>query len=202
MIEFMPSDDILVERAKAGERAAFDELYQKYKRPILNYIYRFIGKRAQAEELTQEAFVRAYINMHKFEPKAKFSSWLYRIAANLSKNFLRHAQYEKRFLPFKQGSYDGEDENRGFIENIEDSARKPDEIAQASEAERFLQAAMDKLPVHLKEALILCDIKGASYEEAAKIMRCRPMTVGSRISRARQKLAVLLGHLKNGEASK
>lgn len=202
MVESKPSDDILVEKAKAGERAAFDELYQKYKRPILNYIYRFIGNFAQAEELTQEVFVRAYINIHRFEPRAKFSSWLYRIAANLSKNFIRHAQYEKRLLPVKKDSYAGDELGLGFVENIEDKAKRPDEAAQVAETERLVQEAINRLPAHLKEVLILCDIEGFSYEEAAKIMGCRPMTVGSRLWRAREKLSKLLGYLKNGDKIK
>lgn len=198
-MEVEPSENILVEKAKAGERAAFDELYQKYKRPILNYIYRFIGNFAQAEELTQETFVRAYINIHRFEPRAKFSSWLYRIAANLSKNFFRHAQYEKRLLPFKKGSYSGDEEGPGLIENIKDKTRGPDKLAQAAEIKSMVGKAIERLPDHLKEVLILCDIKGFSYEEAAEIMACKPMTVGSRLYRAREKLSRLLSHLKNGD---
>lgn len=199
MIEFEPSEDILVERARRGERAAFEELYQRYKRPILNYIYRFIGNFAQAEELTQEVFVRAYINIHRFEPRTKFSSWLYRIAANLSKNFIRHAQYEKKLLPIKKESYAGDEEDLGLIENIEDKAKRPDERAQAAETEELIQEAINRLPARLKEVLILCDIEGFSYEKAAKIMGCRPMTVGSRLWRGREKLSRMLSHLKNGD---
>lgn len=197
---YMSSEDELVSRAKKGERAAFDELYHKYKRPILNYTYRFIGNAAEAEELTQEVFVRAYINIGRYQPRAKFSSWLYRIAANLCKNFLRHSQYEKRLSPIKEVSYEGgEEESAPLIEIIEDKARLPDELAVGRETEKLVQEAIDRLPPNLKEALILCDIEGLSYGEAAKIMRCSPMTVGSRIWRAREKLAKILGHMKNGD---
>jgi RNA polymerase sigma-70 factor (ECF subfamily) len=199
-LSFDEADIVL--RAKSGSREAFDELYNKYKRPILNYIYRFIGNRAQAEELTQEVFVRAYMNIGRFEPRAKFSSWLYRIASNLSKNFIRHAQYEKRAEPLGTESYDGSEEESSLIDNIEDRARRPDETLQTNEAQRLVQEAINKLPVHLKDALILCDIDGLSYEEAARIMRCRPMTVGSRLSRAREKLAELLNYMKKDEGTK
>ena len=198
MIYMSSEEEALVERAKRGEREAFDELYQRYKRPILNYIYRFIGDRAQAEELTQEVFVRAYINIQRFELRARFSSWLYRIAANLSKNLLRHLQYEKKVTPVENG-YGGEEEAPGLVENIEDKTRGPDESVQAKETQRLVQEAINKLPASLKEAVILCDIQGFSYEEAAKTMGCNPMTVGSRLWRGREKLTKLLGYMKNGE---
>lgn len=189
----------LIIRATQGDREAFDELYRKYKRPILNYIYRFIGNLSSAEELTQEAFVRAYINIHRFVPKAKFSSWLYRIAANLSKNYLRHASYEKKAAPVKVISSNGSETELEPVDGIEDKARKPDELVQDKETQELVQEAINKLPAHLKEALILCDIEGLSYEEAANIMKCKAMTVGSRIWRGREKLSKLLNHIKNGK---
>lgn len=195
----LPNEEELVLRAKKGAKEAFDELYQHYKRPILNYIYRFVGNLSHAEDLTQEVFVRAYINIKRFVPRAKFSSWLYTIAGNLAKNFLRHAHYDKRIIPTRQGSYTGDEKKIDIIENIEDRAKKPDESAQAAETGELIQQAIDQLPVHLKEVLILCDMQGFSYEEAAGIMRCKAMTVGSRLWRAREKLAKLLDYIKNGD---
>lgn len=192
-------DENLIIRAKEGDREAFDELYHAYKRPILNYLYRFIGNRHCAEELTQETFIRAYVNLHRYEPRAKFSSWLYRIAGNLARNFLRHASYDKRARPVKADPYVDTAREASPVEKIGDRAKKPDEHAQAKEIEVLIQQAIDQLPVHLKEAVILCDIEELSYEAAAKIMKCRPMTVGSRIWRGRKKLAELLHYIKNGE---
>lgn len=194
----LPNEEELIRRAKKGNREAFDELYQHYKRPILNYIYRFIGNSSSAEELAQEVFVRAYMNIKRFVPKAKFSSWLFTIAGNLAKNFLRHAYYERRLIPLRQGRYKGDEEESDLIANIEDKAKRPDESAQAAEAGEIVQKAIDQLPAHLKEALILCDIEGFSYEEAAGIMCCKAMTAGSRLWRARKKLASLLDYIKNG----
>ncbi|MFC1808093.1 sigma-70 family RNA polymerase sigma factor [Candidatus Omnitrophota bacterium] len=200
MMIFLSSDEEdLVCKAKDGDRGAFDQLYQKYKRPILNYIYRFVGNRASAEELAQETFIRAYLNIHRFQPRAKFSSWLYRIAANLSKNFLRHASYERKLIPNQRRSTEGFDEDRRLIEEFEDSTKKPDEIALSRETSAIVQEAINELPTHLKEALMLCDIEGFSYDEAAKVMGCKSMTVGSRLWRAREKLSKILKHLKNGD---
>ena len=161
----------MVLRAKAGERKAFNELYQRYKRPILNHVYRFIGNFAHAEELTQEAFVRAYLNIHRYEPRAKFSSWLYQIATNLAKNFLRDTYRERRqIISAEESATDAKSQQR-LIESIEDQAKKADEALQQKETEGLIQEAINQLPHHLKEALILCDIEGISYEEAAKIMK-------------------------------
>jgi RNA polymerase sigma-70 factor (ECF subfamily) len=199
MAELSSEETLLIERAKKGEREAFDELYQRYKRVILNYVYRYIGNFANAEELTQEVFVRAYLNIHRFEPRAKFSSWLFKIASNLCKNFLRDFRYERAVLSANRELEEGAEDAKEAIENIEDNKRGPDESAHLKETERLIREAMKLLHPKLKEALILCDMEGFSYEEAARIMRCNPMTVGSRLFRAREKMAKLLGYLKNGE---
>jgi RNA polymerase sigma-70 factor, ECF subfamily len=195
-------DENLVLQVKQGNREAFDELYQKYKRPILNYIYRFIGNRHSAEELTQETFVRVYMNIRNYQPRAKFSSWVYRIAGNLAKNFLRHASYDKRALPLKKDSQADDSEAVSIVEYIADNAKRPDEHAQSKEEELLVQQAIGMLPTNLKEAVILCDIKGFSYGKAADIMNCNPMTVGSRLWRGREKLAKLLEYIRNGECKK
>ena len=191
-------DESLVVKIKQGSREAFDDLYKKYKRPILNYIYRFIGNHHSAEELAQETFVRVYVNIQTYKPITKFSSWIYRIAGNLAKNFLRHASYDKRALPFKRDSEAGDAEVILPVERIADDSKRPDRHAQSKEEELLVQKAINLLPAQLKEAVILCDIQGFSYNEAADIMDCKPMTVGSRLWRGREKLARSLQYIKNG----
>jgi RNA polymerase sigma-70 factor, ECF subfamily len=195
-------DNLLVVEAQKGSKEAFDRLYEKYKRPILNYTYRFVGNRHSAEELAQEAFIRAYVNIKKYKPSAKFSSWLYRISGNLAKNFLRHASYDKRVEPVKQDSWSGASEQPLPFEHITDDSNRPDRHAESKEIEGIVHKAIGLLPVHLKEVVILCDINGLSYDEAARVMRCRPMTVGSRLWRARERLSVLLRHIKHEEKRK
>jgi RNA polymerase sigma-70 factor, ECF subfamily len=195
-------DEILVLQVKQGNREAFDKLYQKYKRPILNYIYRFIGNSHSAEELTQETFVRVYMNIRNYQPRAKFSSWVYRIAGNLAKNFLRHASYDKRASHIRMDPNASDSETVSPVEYIADSSKSPGEHAQLKEEELLVQQAISMLPDKLKEAVILCDIKGFSYGEAADIMKCSPMTAGSRIWRGRERLAKLLEHMRNGDHRK
>ena len=195
------NDINLIERSKQGDRDAFDELYQKYKRPILNYIYRFIGNRSQAEDLTHEVFIRAYVNISKFKPFGKFSSWLYRIAGNLAKNHLRHASYDKRASTITRQTYEGQQE-LSPVDMLEDKKASPHEAALSREYKALIQDAINNLAPSLKEAVILCDIQGFSYEEAAKVMRCRPMTVGSRLWRGRKNLTKQLKYIKNGDAKR
>jgi RNA polymerase sigma-70 factor, ECF subfamily len=196
------NDDILVQEAQAGSREAFERLYEKYKKPIFNYIYRFINNRHSAEELAQEAFIRAYVNIKKYKPKAKFSSWLYKISGNLAKNFLRHASYDKRVVRINKNQGQAGPEQDITVESMVDHENRPDRNAQTREIEGIVQDAISQLPAQLKQAIILCDISGFSYDEAASIMDCRPMTVGSRLWRARERLSRLLDHIKHEEARK
>lgn len=188
-------DEELVESFKNGKQDAFDQLYEKYKKPILNYLYRFIGNLSNAEELSQEVFVKVYIHIDKYVPTGKFSSWVYRIASNTAKNFLRRKKYEKVFSLFK--IYNNTEIETDFVDYIIDKKMSPDKIIQLKDIQNLIHRAIDRLPLYLKEAVILCDIEGFSYAEAAKIMNCRPMTVGSRLSRARKKLYNMLNYLND-----
>ncbi|MFH0732652.1 MAG: sigma-70 family RNA polymerase sigma factor [Candidatus Omnitrophota bacterium] len=186
-------DDELVEKAKEGDRAAFDILYNKYKRPILNYIYRLIGDIHQAEELTQETFIRVYTNIGRYVKKTKFSSWVYTIAGNLAKNYLRDTSYVQKVSIDK--SID-EEEGASLHDLLEDHTKRPDNAALKNEAEKLIQQGLEKLKQKHRKVIVLCDIQGLSYEDAAKALGCPPATVGSRLSRAREKLAKVLGFTK------
>lgn len=187
-------DDELVVKAKKGNRAALDSLYNKYKRPILNYIYRLIGDFHQAEELTQETFIRVYINIDRYVERGKFSSWVYTIAGNLAKNFLRDKSYIEKVSIDKEIA---EAEKISLLDVIADETKRPDDQALKEEKERLIQQGIDKLKPKHKQVIILCDIQGLSYEDVAKILKCPPATVGSRLSRARENLARILGFMKD-----
>ena len=192
---FASSDDELVEKAKKGDRAAFDELYKKYRRPILNYIYRLIGDLSQAEELTQETFIRVYTNIGRYVKKTKFSSWVYTIAGNLAKNFLRDTSYVTEVSIDKEIKEEQEGKIT-LLDVIADKAKGPDKETLKKETETLIQKGLNKLRPKHKDVIILCDIEGLSYEEVARILKCPPATVGSRLSRARENLARILGILK------
>lgn len=188
---FYDEDDQLVDKAKHGDRNALDALYHKYKRPILNYIYRFVGNFHHAEELTQETFIRVYANIGRYEKTGKFSSWVYTIAGNLAKNFLRDTSYVEEVSIDE--SVNEEENKLTLLDIIKDEGKAPDEEMLRKEREKLIQQGINKLRPKHKEVIILCDIQGLPYEEVAKILRCPAQTVGSRLSRARENLAKILG---------
>ena len=178
-------DAELVQKAKEGNKEAFDALYQKYKKPILNYIYRMVGNRATAEELTQETFVKAYINLQGYREQNTFSAWLYRIAGNLVKNELRSNVYRAAI------SLDAplviDEENLKLMDTIVDkSSEEPDLIARSHELHEAIQKVLSLLSFEHKTVLVLCDVQGLSYGEAAEILNTTVGTVASRLSRARE----------------
>lgn len=187
---FSSSDDELALEAKNGNRASFDKLYDKYKRPIINYIYRYIGDLSHAEELAQEAFIRVYTNIDRYVEKGKFSSWVYTIAGNLAKNFLRDKSHFTEISIDKE--IQGQEGEVSLLDIIADKGRTPQEETQKEEIDKIIQQGINKLKPKHREVIILCDIQGLSYEEAAKILKCPSATVGSRLSRAREYLARIL----------
>lgn len=177
-----PSDKYLVQKAREGDRSAFEELYTRYKKPIYNYIYRLIGNRAVAEELAQETFIKVYTNISSYRPTGKVSSWIYSIAGNLAKNELRSRGYRKAVSLEAKIS---DDEKLKLKDMLANGSFKPDEIAQNRELRERIQKVINMLDVKHKEVLVLCDVQGLSYEEAAEVMDCSVGTVASRLSRAR-----------------
>lgn len=184
MANIQPSDKILAQKAKEGDRQSFDILYQKYKKRILNYIYRMIGDRATAEELTQDAFLKAYINLKNYHERDTFSAWLYKIAGNLAKNELRSRQYRK--APSLDQPLVVDEETIRLMDTVVDESSKPDLIARSNELHEAIQKVLNSLSLEHRMILTLCNIQGLSYEEAGEILGVNVGTVASRLSRARE----------------
>ena len=184
----------LLKKAKDGDKAAFETFYNENKRRILNYVYRMVGNLESAEEITQEVFVKAYFNLSRYIPMEKPLNWIYTIAGNLCKNFLR----DNRQRP--QVSLDKElamQEGLTLKDMLSTETRGPSDLAMGKELTGIIQAHIDRLPAAYKEALVLCDIQGCSYEEAAGILKCKIGSVASRLHRARLILAkALRGYFK------
>lgn len=183
------SDESLIKRASKGDKPAFEIFYSRHKRHIFNYVYRIIGNHQVAEQLMQDVFVRAYVYLHEYTGRGKPSSWVYGIARNLCKNFLRDTK-EEGHLSLNKGLKDSE----GF--SLQDvlpaGIGSPSELTIRQETEDLVQRHISALPLVYREALVLCDIQGCSYDEAAKILHCSLGTVGSRVNRARLLLAEYL----------
>ena len=178
-------DQQLVERAQRGEKQAFDLLVLKYQRKLARLLSRFIRDPAEIEDVTQEAFIKAYRALPSFRGDSAFYTWLYRIGINTAKNYLvalgRRAPTATEF--------DAEE-----AENFEDGTllrdiNTPENELLSKQLAKTVNEAMDALPDELRTAITLREIEALSYEEIASIMNCPIGTVRSRIFRAREAIA-------------
>lgn len=182
----MHADTALVQRAQANDRAAFNEIVLRYKAKVYNYISRMVRNALDAEDLTQETFVRAYLSIRSFQSRASLNTWLFRIATNLCIDYSRK---QKTHLPAlsltqEQGEEVGSDVQR----DIPDLAFDPQRLLLNKELGRRLEEALHQLPEKLRTVVLLYDIEGLSYEEIASIVECPLGTVKSRLFNARAAL--------------
>jgi RNA polymerase sigma-70 factor (ECF subfamily) len=175
------TDESLIARFQKGDIQAFDTLVRRYKDQLLNYVYRFVGNRNDAEDLVQETFLRVYKNKHYYKEIAKFSTWVYTIAGNLAKTELRR---RKRRKIFSVSNFVNEE--RDF--DIPDTDKNPESVVDGSLKDDIIQKAIEKLPAKFKEVILLRDVQGFAYEEISQILSIPLGTVKSRVNRGRLKL--------------
>lgn len=182
------ADLLLVERVQSGDREAFGLLVSKYQRKLLRLVMRLVRDPAEAEDVTQEAFIKAYRALPNFRGDSAFYTWLYRIGVNTAKNWL---VANGRRMPLMSEIVD--DETEGIEEGIllRDDAT-PDRVLMSRQIGETVNTAMDALPEDLRTAISLREIEGLSYEEIAQVMDCPIGTVRSRIFRAREAIATRL----------
>lgn len=169
-------------RGKSFE-SGFRELVRRYKNGIMTFLTRYTGDPGTAEDLAQETFVRVYKNLHRYDPRARFSTWIFTIAGNLAKDeFKRRRRHPS--ISFEWQSSDRGDTSRP-IPAIRDEHEGPGQVAVQAETGRRVQEALAKLDAPDREVLILRDIQGLKYEEIAEILQLPLGTVKSRIARAR-----------------
>lgn len=178
-------DQLLVERVQAGDKRAFDVLVSKYQRRLMRLVSRLVHDPAEAEDVVQETFIKAYRALRHFRGDAAFYTWLYRIGINTAKNYLvtqgRRAATSSDADAEQAESFD--DGNKLRDNNTPESVLASKQIAAT------VNAAMDVLPIELRTAIVLREIEGLSYEEISEIMACPIGTVRSRIFRAREVIA-------------
>jgi RNA polymerase sigma-70 factor (ECF subfamily) len=175
------SDEDVMERCALGSEAAFRALVQRYRTRIMNLVCRFISDRDRAEEISQEVFLRVYRNRERYRKSGKFSTWIFTIAVNLTKNEIRSRVRHK-------GTYSldaMEEDSGGQGLPFPDARPLPDADLSAREIQERVAEALRKLPPRYREAVVLRDIEGLSYEEVGEILKIPGGTVRSRINRAR-----------------
>ena len=181
-------DQQLVERAQSGDKYAFELLIVKYQRRLARLISRFVRDAAEVEDVTQEAFIKAYRALPSFRGESAFYTWLYRIGINTAKNYLLAL---KRRAPTST-QLDVE-EAEGFEEaSLLHEVSTPENELMSKQVVDVVNSSLRELPDDLRTALTLREIEGLSYEEIASVMNCPIGTVRSRIFRAREAISVNL----------
>ncbi len=183
-----PSDEDLIERFQNGDLYAFDLIVKRYKEQLLNFVYRFVGNQEEAEDIVQETFLRVYRKRKAYKRIAKFSTWIYTIAGNLSRTELRRRKRRKLFSVSEMGF-----EDRDF--EISDDVYNPETQVDGVIQEEIIHREINNLSPKFREVIILRDVQELSYEEISKIIKVPIGTVKSRVNRGRLKLQSQLKHL-------
>ena len=186
-------DEDLVLRVQQGDKSAFDLLVIKYQHKIIQLVNRYVKDPSEAQDVAQEAFIKAYRALGNFRGDSAFYTWLYRIAINTAKNYL--VSRSRRSSDYQVDIQDAEAlENAPQLQGME----TPERLLLNQEIIDTIKTAIDKLPEEMRTAIMLREFEGMSYEEIAEAMDCPVGTVRSRIFRAREaidnKLNPLLEH--------
>jgi RNA polymerase sigma-70 factor (ECF subfamily) len=180
-----------VERLRAGDEQAFNQLVTRYSGDIYGFLYRTMKDPEEAKDITQETFLRAFKAIARFRGEASVKTWLFRIAINQSRNRFRWWKRRKREQTVSLDSLVGAAE-RPLSEIVPCDSINPEDDAIRKERAISLHLAISELPDHYREVIVLCDIQGFAYEEISSILEINLGTVKSRISRGRDELRKIL----------
>jgi len=169
-------ENVLVQRSEEGDQEAFSALVNKYKTKVFRLAFSLIRDRDIADDLAQEVFIKAYLSLPKFQHKSEFGTWLYRIAVNHTKDYLRKKMRRKE-VPLED-----------FAISQEDDTLAPEKDREEEQKIALFYRSLDELPEKYRLILTLRDRQGFSYAEIAKILKVSPGTVDSRLHRAREML--------------
>lgn len=181
-------DSELIERFVAGDESAFEALVNQHAAKAYQISFGLLGNKLDAEEVVQDAFIKVYKNLDKFRGESSFSTWLYRIVTNLSRNkYHWHRRRGSDVNVSISNNYGSENELKTDME-IPDSKLEPSKVLENRETGMRLTNAIKKLPDKLKEVIILRHIEDMSYADIADMLKCELGTVKSRLARAREAL--------------
>jgi RNA polymerase sigma-70 factor (ECF subfamily) len=179
------AEGALIDRARAGDRDALETIFNSYRHQVFSLAYRMTGNASDAEDLCQEVFLQVIRKIGSFQGRSSFSTWLYRVTVNRSRDYLRSKKRVPELL-----SEDSDSADTGAV--VGPGTPSPESGAISSEAQRLVQEALMELPMSLRGPLVLHELEGLEYREVARMLRLPVGTVKSRIFRGRLKLAELL----------
>jgi RNA polymerase sigma-70 factor (ECF subfamily) len=179
------TDAEIMLRVKAGDQSAFDYLVQKYRRPLVSFMYRMARNSAAAEDLAQEVFLRVYRSRQTYEASAKFTTWLYRIATNLAVNHARDTRHER---PEVTVSLDEPDEESGTTLDVPDSNISAEEALVRRERMLAIRAKVEALPERQRLAVVMHKYQQMDYKQIAEVLKLSESATKSLLFRAYQTL--------------
>ena len=179
---------------KAGDEASFELLLHRYRTPLVNFLYRMVRSREQAEDLAQEVFLRVYRAREDYVPSAKFTTWLFRIATNLALNSVRDTRYHKLEVSIDAPITDAEDGDERTLDIPEKHPNIEQHLVEDA-GRKMIRRAIDKLPEKQRAAVLLHKYQGLDYAEIAKILACSESALKSLLFRAYESLRVELAPL-------
>lgn len=182
----LTDEELILEFQRNGTIGAYEILVQRYKNPLINYVFRFLGDYEACVDIVQETMIKVYRYKDSYSSIAKFSTWIYTIAGNLART---EYQRRKRRKIFSINSY-GDEKDETY--EIPDESFDPERITDSGIKEKIIQDALEKISKAYREVVILRDIQDLSYEEISEITNLPVGTVKSRINRGRAQLQKLL----------
>jgi RNA polymerase sigma-70 factor (ECF subfamily) len=183
----------LMQQVRDGDTVAFRELFAKHSEAVVNFVYRFVNSRPRAEELAQDAFLQIYRARARYQAKARFTTYLYRVVTNLCLNELRRFDYQGKTEPLEGRPLENGEE--GTRELADTSLPEVEELLAGIETGAKIKKVLDKLPPNQKSALLLSRVEGLSYQEVAECLETTESSVKSLIFRATQTLREQLADL-------
>jgi RNA polymerase sigma-70 factor (ECF subfamily) len=179
-------DRALIDRCLRNDAAAFDEVVGRYKNRVYSYVARMIGSDQDAEDLTQEVFIRMYTSLGSFRNQSSLNTWLFRIAGNICIDHYRRGKKHQNVAYSLDEPVDGDEASQG--REIADSSFEPHRLLERGEMSAQIESALVQLPDKLRAVILLHDIEGMQYDEIAQVVGCPLGTVKSRLFNARMQL--------------
>ena len=181
-------EQILVRRCRQGDTEAFAQLMRKHQKQIYNFTYRSLGSVEEAEDLTQDIFIAAFKGIRGFRGEAKFSTWLYRIALNQTRNRIKYLARRNFFARLTKKAESDLGHQVDGLDALPDGSPSPEQWTMTKDLAYKAQQCLNELPHQARQILILRDVQGFSYEELSEMLSLKPGTVKSRLHRARSVL--------------